>query len=468
MPMEGASLSLMLFPQRWDGQRLSASLLVLPRGDPLHAPLWAEGAAFAGAPLALQLELQAGGDAFTPGAPGNLSVDFMLPGASRAVELFTALHGQFLPTPPPSNPQALWRWREERRARWTALGPVRKVLPESYLAALREHATHPRADVSRRAASAISESDLTSRLIRSAAEPRPAPGGHLSWGEVLSHALRQPTLARALGLVIDIDTGFTGWDVAGRLSHGGWLQVTLAASQRHRAPRLAARIPALGPQPRPLFAAMLFAEATAGVAPCPRPWLAEAESYSDGFAHVVHSAEYRPLGASLPLAPPPGAHPGLAIGWDDEQLLAWVQRQVDALCEPAEALVLPSVAGYRVDVRERGDADTAWRSLCGLRGTLSVGEWHSEFTGESRIDVAPLLAGHGDDAFACLPRHFAIWRGGSLVTGPRSAWGAHPWPPDQPLPDLRPGSDFEVRVRLVDLSGGGPQPTDQPVAHATP
>jgi hypothetical protein len=280
---------------------------------------------------------------------------------------------------------------------------------------------------------------------------------------VLSHALRQPALARALGLVIDIDTGFTGWDVASGLSQGGWLQVTLAAPQRHLTQGLAVRIPPLGAAPRPLFAAMLFSEDAAGTAPRAQTWRAEAEAYSDGFARVVHSSEYRPLGASLPLAPAPGVHPGLAIGWDDEQVLAWVQRQIDALCSPAEARGLPGVAGYRVDVRERGVANTAWRSLCGLRGPLSVGAWHSDFIGESRIDVAPLLAGQGDEAFVYLPRHFAVWRGGSLVADSGSAWTAQPWPPDQPLPELHPGSDCEFRVRLVDLSGGGPQLGDEPV-----
>ena len=460
--MDGTGLSLMLFPQRWDGRRLSASLLVLPRGDPLHAPLWAEGAVFAGAPVALQLELQPGGDAFTPGAAGNLSVDFTPPLATRAVELFSALHAQFLPTPPPSNPQALWRWREQRRARWAALGAVRKVLPESYLAAL--GGGHAGRDALRRAAFLLSEADLSRRLIRSASEPQSAAERHLSWGEVLSHALRQPALARALGLVIDIDTGFTGWDVASVLSQGGWLQLTLAAAQRHRAPGLAVRIPPLGAAPRPLFAAMLFREDADGTEPRPQPWRDEADAYSDGFARVVHSTEYRPLGASVPLAPPPGVHPGLAIGWDDEQVLAWAQRHIDALCSPAEASGLPGVAGYRVDVRERGATHAAWRSLCGLRGTLSVGAWRSDFIGESRIDVAPLIAGHGDEAFAYLPRHFAVWRGGSLVAGSGGAWSAQPWPPDQPLPELHPGSDWEFRVRLVDLSGGGPQLGDQPVA----
>ena len=93
--MDKARLSLLTFPQRWDGQCLRASVLVLPRGDPLHAPLWDQGAAFAGMPLTLQLELQSGGEVFSPGRRGNRSVVFTPPPAARSRELFGALHDRF-------------------------------------------------------------------------------------------------------------------------------------------------------------------------------------------------------------------------------------------------------------------------------------------------------------------------------------------------------------------------------------
>ena len=456
MPPHAERLSLLLFPQRWDGRRLSASLLLLPRGDPLHAPLWTDGAAFAAASLALQLELQAGGAAFTPSAPGRLTRAFARPPAARGVELFNALHTQFLPTPPPSGSEALWRWHAQRRARWAALGQVGKVLPESYLAAIR-NASLPKA------ASTGSEADFARRLVHACSDAAPADAPHpLSWGEVLSHALRQPALARALGLVVDLDTDFTGWDVASLLSRGGWLRVTLAAPGRDGVLSPATWIPPLSRTPRPLFAAVLFPSDTASGS---TPWLSEARTYSDGFARVVHSSEHRPPASSLSA---PGPEAGVSIGWDDEQVLGWVQRQVDALCHPERVHGLTGVAGYRVDVRERDTPHAAWRSLCGVRGTLRVGAWHSEFIGESRIDVAPLIAGHGDDAFAYLPRHFAVWRGGSLVARADGRWAAQPWPIDQPLPVLRRGVPCEFRVRLVDLSGGGPQLDDDPVNEAAP
>ena len=430
--MDKARLSLLTLPQRWDGQCLRASVLLLPRGDPLHAPLWDQGAAFAGMPLGLRLELQSGGEVFSPGRRGNRSVVFTPLPATRSRELFGALHERFLPTPPPAAAHTLAQFREARRARLAAMGPVRKVPSESHLAAIDGAAR-------REVAPAMAQSEYAQRISRSTADNPDANPDNISWGEVVSHALRVPALARELGLVVDFDTHFTGWDAASLLSGGGWLSVCLAAATGDapppgRALSFAARIPPLTAQPRALFAAVLFnAEASAPGA-VPHEWLAEADAYSDGFAHAVHASRLRPA--------------GLAIGWDDEQVLGWVQRQLDAACSPDDPGALCGVAGYRLDVREPGSADTGWHSLCRASGQLSLGAWRSDFDGEWRIDVAALMAGTAEAPFAYLPRHFALWRGGSLVM------------PGEPLPAWRPGARHEFRVRLVDLSGGGPQPDD--------
>jgi hypothetical protein len=428
--MDEAGLSLLTFPQRWDGKRLRATVLALPRGDPLHAPLWGQGAAFAGMPLKLQLELQSGGDVFCPGRRGNRLTSFTPAPATRARELFGALHERFLATPPPAAAQALARFREARRARLAALGPVRKVLSEGYREAIDGAARRDRPP-------AMSQAECVERLNRSTADSPSAHHHHISWGEVVSHALRLPALSRELGLVLDFDTGFTGWDVASLLSGGGWLNVSLApapsdAQPQGRTPSFAARIPPLDARARPLFAPVLF-NASASSAES-RSRLAEADSYSDGFAHVVHASRLQSA--------------GVVIGWDDEQVLAWVQGQLDAACSSDEPLTLCGVAGYRLDVREPGSADSDWRSLCSASGQLSLGAWRSDFDGEFRIDVAALMALTAEAPFAYLPRHFAHWRGGSLVV------------PGDPLPAWRPGGRFEFRVRLVDLSGGGPQPDD--------
>ena len=429
--MDEAGLSLLTFPQRWDGKRLRASVLALPRGDPLHAPLWGQGAAFAGMPLNLQLELQSGGDVFSPGRRGNQLMSFTPTPAARSRELFGALHDRFLPTPPPAAAHTLAQFRKARRARLAALGPVRKVLSESYLAAIDGAARRDRPP-------AMSRAECAQRLKNSAVDSPSASHDHISWGEVLSHALRVSALSRELGLVVDFDTDFTGWDVASLLSHGGWLNVSLASALGDAQPpgrtlSFAARIPPLDARARPLFAPVLFNASASSAAS--RSWRAEADTYSDGFARVVHASRLRPA--------------GMAIGWDDEQVLGWVQRQLDAACSPDDPLAVCGVAGYRLDVREQGSADTEWRSLCRASGSLSLGAWRSDFDGEFRIDVAALMAGTAEAPFVYLPRHFAIWRGGSLVM------------PGEPLPAWRPGARHEFRVRLVDLSGGGPEPDDE-------
>gem|GEM_PF-4412991 len=430
--MDKARLSLLTLPQRWDGQCLRASVLLLPRGDPLHAPLWDQGAAFAGMPLGLRLELQSGGEVFSPGRRGNRSVVFTPPPATRSRELFGALHERFLPTPPPAATHTLARFREARRARLAALGPVRKLTNERHLTAVDGAAQ-------RELAPAMPQAEYAQRISRSTADGLDAKPDNISWGEVVSHALRVPALARELGLVVDFDTQFTGWDVASLLAGGGWLSVSLAAATgdappHGRALSFAARIPPLTAEPRALFAAVLFNAEASAPAAASREWLAEADAYSDGFAHVVHASRLRPA--------------GLAIGWDDEQVLGWVQRQLDAACTPDDPLALCGVAGYRLDVREPGGTDSDWQSLCHASGQLSLGAWHSDFDGEWRIDVAALMAGSTEAPYAYLPPHFALWRGGSLVL------------PGVSAPAWRPGARHEFRVRLVDLSGGGPASDD--------
>jgi hypothetical protein len=416
-----AALSLLVFPQRWDGRRLSASLLALPRGDPLHAPLWHEGAAFAGLSLRLQLELQPGRQPLRSGLRGNQRAEFVSEAPARAHELFGALHALWLPTPPPAGPLALQQWRVRQRQRLVALGPPDDTLP-----------------------------------LACDATEQAEPGGAahelpLSWGEVLSHALRQPLLARELGLVRDFDTDFTGWNLPALLADGGWLRVSLAAGHAQPALALAARLPPLDATARPLFTPLLFAEGARAAAREPS-LRAEAEHWSDGFARAVRA---------WPNDAADSDTAGVLIDWDREQVLAWTTRQWEAACAAPPPRTLVGVAGYRVDVREAGAAQPGWRSLCGVHGACALGRWRQPFVGESRLDVAPLIVGSGTSARLHLPRHFAHWRGGSLVValGHRS-WAAQAWPPESALPQWRANAQFEFRVRLVDLSGGGPALTD--------
>ena len=504
-------LSVLMFPQAWDGHRLRGSVLLLPTGDPLHAPLFDSGAPFAGMPLVLQLVLQpgaaAGGvaqhrsQAEPQRAPhaAALAIDFV-PSIDRAQarRLFEALHHQFLPIPQPSNPIALAQLRQRRGDRLRALGPVVKVLPPSYCAAaaldVPHHAPQVMAEahyLRRLAEHAATTPAAAAASTATSAAATAAHSSPVSWGQVLSYALRQPALARALGLVVDFDTDFTGWDLPRLLAHGGWLHATLAASTAPSAAdsaatfRLvgdaiagdsvapyAARLPPLSARARPLFAAVLFPVAQAGCEPqrveqgeagqlldeeamrgddeqrmlrCDddqRTLRAEAARYDDGFARVVHAAQPLPPTAALDTLPRAADAPiataalpcidgGIALGWDDEQVLRWVNRQLDSsrmaapggserrsaaldnLTQPLHSRAPLGVAGYRVDVRSRGSSDAGWRSLCGVQGDVALAGWRCSYRGEFMVDTAPQLAcrsaSGGSTQWLHLPRYFAAW-----------------------------------------------------------
>ena len=104
----------------------------------------------------------------------------------------------------------------------------------------------------------------------------------------------------------------------------------------------------------------------------------ETAGYDDGFAKIVHAAQQTtgmPIGlesnqtAQGP-APPPVRDTGIQLGWDDEQLLIWMNRQIaDPAAETRQSPMV--VRGYRVDVREEGDVD--FHSLMQVEADLSVG-----------------------------------------------------------------------------------------------
>ena len=59
----------------------------------------------------------------------------------------------------------------------------------------------------------------------------------------------------------------------------------------------------------------------------------EAAEYDDGFAQVVHCNQPATIDAATlqPDLIPPGTDAGIQLGWDDEQVTAWVNGQLDLL-----------------------------------------------------------------------------------------------------------------------------------------
>ncbi len=479
-------LSLLVFPHAWDGHSLRGSVLLLPTGDPLHAPLFARGAPFAGLPLTIKLVVTPDDFArrelpISSAGHAVAAAAIQRDASAETKRLFEALHAQFLPTPQASNAHALARQQRQRRARLQALGDVVRHLPRNQLKP--------------KAASGLG-------LVSESGHGVNVPGcRHVSWGQVLTHALRQPELARALGLVMDFELDFAALGLAA--ARPAWLHACLDAcldntSANESSPAqgvvsYATLLPALDGRARSLFAAALFPVHAPLVGPQAEAAFSEASAYDDGFARHVLAAQS------------PDADLGIALAWDDEQLLRWINRQLhpgrtlSASSEgvgvgvgvgPGVSLYAPvGVAGYRVDARlhprkrrpqnqDDQDHDRAgWHSLCGARADLAVGAWRIQFDGELWVDVAPHAAHHNPAQAWHLPNHFAVWRGGSLVlpdaaqqalnglavgsatasSNPSSTWAVQPLPGHPALPALRYGQQWDFRVRLVDLSGGGPR-----------
>ncbi|HEY2468819.1 MAG TPA: hypothetical protein VGI45_13400 [Terracidiphilus sp.] len=486
MALNDLRLSLMTFPQRVTPSTtfstLDLRLLLLPLGDPTAA-LDAGWPAFAGTTFKLNAcIIDSLASLPTNSAPIALQVPFTAAPPVNAAALFTLLKnnltakGVTVNTNAPASPDGV---------------RIKKSLPASYTSAF--PFSQPRTND-------LLVGDGFGCAIRGQkpnTDPTP-PKPVIGWGQILSFALRQPVLAEALGLIYPFSVNVT----APLLKSGGWIYVTLdttpgansytaewqAAGNFDFLRRYAARIPAIAPtDERTLFAAQLFpvVDVPAGNYDDVQ---AEAEEYDDGFAKIIHCNQPASIDAATAQADQiaPGAEAGIQIGWDDEQLTVWCNRQLELLRfrlgapfdanNPEAAL---GVQGYRVDVRHT--VADAWQSLCLVTGALQFNGGTVDATGttplpapsELWIEPTPLrptpTAGP-NTAEAWLPLYFAQWRGNSLVvhddTTSKLTPGTKPMPGNflqaflSSVPVLRYGLDYEFRVRLADLTGGGPKSSD--------
>ncbi|HEY6922171.1 MAG TPA: hypothetical protein VI653_01790, partial [Steroidobacteraceae bacterium] len=448
------------FPQRWDGNNIKLRILVMPQGNPLSSLITGVSPApdsppFADANLRFVAELIPSLAALPTAADVTAHVAVPTTGPADARGLFTQLGTQFniAPDPPGKTP---------RRAGYR----TRKFLPASYRDAF---------DFDRPRTPFCVTDDTYSCLMKQLPikTPQPPPPSTVSWGRVIGFAIRQPLLATALGLLYETTIAVPDPTF---FASGGWLYVNLDPASDLTAqlavnPSLlqsyAARIPPLGAA-RPLFAAVLFPVLSAPPGASYDSAFIEAEDYDDGFVKITHGSQ--PTRASLtdssPTGLPPCADFGLQLGWDDEQVTIWYNRQIDSNQIDAPF----GVSGYRVDVRARGDV--AWNSLCRVNGSLALGPTPlGGFQGEFGVETLPVrmdptLAGEW-----WLPGYFVQWRGGSMVLPDTVAQQLHgaaviPQPYsaiDADAVPLRYGRSYDFRVRMMDLSRGGPEVSDDAV-----
>ncbi|MFA5985455.1 MAG: hypothetical protein WC782_15670 [Methylococcaceae bacterium] len=359
---------------------------------------------------------------------------------------------------------------------------LRKYLPVSYREAF--NFTSPRVR------NAVTDDSYHCAMRDDKADPTFTPSdGKVSWGKVYAHLMRQPQIAEAAGLIYRTSIQLSQVD----LEHGGWIYADIlsgdysAQQAASEAPgqdafirKYAARIPPLkNGDARKLFAAVLFPVMKAGENPdgIYDDIFVEAARYADGFAGLVHS--YQPKSHNLLVEKADGFHPqkeiGIRLGWDDEQLLIWFLRQL-AVDEKLGSKRLDAplgVSGFGIDVREFG-APT-WESLTTVS---SNGELALEnigcgiFNGEMPYQVYPTkLAGN-----FWLPMYFANWNDQCMVLPDKRAAELYANDREINLPvkvsdaylapvystRLLYGKQYEFRVRMRDMSGGGPDATASP------
>ena len=169
---------------------------------------------------------------------------------------------------------------------------------------------------------------------------------------------------------------------------------------------------------------------------------------------------------------PPSADFGLRLGWDDEQVTIWFDRQIDANQIDAPF----GTAGYRLDVRAATGASFGLalalprhrqpRARGNIAGRLRRRARRRNGSGPARPDPAGRLV-----AAQLLRPVAGDIDGVHRPDRPRAApQRQRPVPPASPTPrwatrmsPLRYGRSYDSRVRMMDLSRGGPLSTDDPV-----
>lgn len=450
-----ASLIFLPYLQEWDGTALGVRLLVAPQANPLD-PMAPGEPSFTDAAFSFEIRLVQGlaslpttGSAFQPMTQAQ-------PVVADARTLCTALEtdlgidSTLVAVDPRRAGRQLLKYATPgyRQATGYADGKSRYlVTDDTYHCALK--------------------SGMPAGTVLKS--PPPVIG----WGKALATALRQPLLAERIGLI----RSFTITPDAGYFDNGGWLYVSLTAGSPGATllglpgavKTYAARVPRLtAGTARRVFTSVQFPVAAAVPAASYDDLFREVIDYDDGFAKAVYARQpllADPLDEGSDGDRPHDDH-GVQLGWDDEQVAQWFNRQIDPTAATLDAPM--GVIGYRIDARETGDA--AWHSLVLASSELTIGGIDlGPYTGEYPVEVAPnKLMSETLDRF-WIPAYYTSWKGPSLA-GPdhtaRLLQGI-----DKPSilegiqPDvgLRYGKHYEFRVRLVDHTGAGPEIAEVPV-----
>ena len=482
-PPQPSTTRLVLLPylQTWDGTNLNFNLLLIPRGgsplDPLDPAASTTDPSFTNAIFKLDVHILPGDDLPVPG--GTPFTSFPSPAPANAQSLFKTLTEQ-LPIDPAPQPAA----------RKPANTQVRKHLPLSYQIAVgfTPGGENPLVSTDNTYKCALTHNDWPPTYTK-----LPTPGPLIPWGKVIASLLRNPVLGAAAGLIrqfsVAIDPASKP-ENADLVKKGGFLYVTLASDSDGAglisAPGgdalkiYASHFPRLeASSARPVFTPVLFPVVD------PAPTLdyadifAEIEDYDDGWAKTVHCGQQQQLNPLV--EKPDGTRPmkemGIRLGWDDEQITTWINRQLDASQPEYDAPL--GVSGYRVDVRLAdttggGTTPLNWNSLVRAVGDITVGGIHFPPNPvELSVAVHPVNHDAASAGTFWLPMYYTQWSGPALVMEDELRHKLAGIPDSPPgtmkgiMPDtaLTYGKTYEFQVRLMDSTGGGP---DAQIPHITP
>src|SRR5690606_24297731 len=244
--------------------------------------------------------------------------------------------------------------------------------------------------------------------------------------------------------------------------------------------KYAAKIPPVKKgEARSLFGAVMFPVMKKGKDPVGifDELFIEAARYSDGFAGLAHS--FQPVSQNMLKEEADGFHPqkemGIRFGWDDEQILIWFLRQLgkdEHLGE--ERIDAPlGVTGYCVDVRKFGE--TNWESLTKVssKGDMMLENINlGKFDNELPYQVYPTKIARN----YWLPMYFANWNDRCMVLPDKRAAEIYANNQEDKYPvtlndtyvepayttKLMYSNQYEFRIRMRDMSGGGPEVGSKP------
>lgn len=487
--------TILAFPQKFDGSTLKVNIVFLPRNqNPLVAAISGsvtipDAPSFATAKISFVAKIITSLENFpVTTSPVSLSALVTTPTGNRT-SLFQALASQF----------QINNLNASNANITTSIQPavatensVKKYLPLSYRNSFNFTTPVTNAKIDDSYQCALKNAGDNSGFSPSS--------DSLSWGQVFAHIMRQPLLAQQAGMVYEtkftVDPSF--------FNKGGWLYIDLADTSDYKAQQnadstfiklYAARIPALKmTHSRSIFAPVLFPVLPVEPAGDYDDIFIEASDYDDGFAKVVHS--FQPVSQNFLEEESDGFHPqkemGIRLGWDDEQILTWYVRALaeDNSVGAGMRIDAPlGVNGYRIDVRKQGT--TKWDTLNFVtsKAPLAVGgQVLGKFSGELNYQVYPSQINGDVSGDYWLPMYFANWAGSSMVlhdedaaniyqnnnttlksnpdtnvTGPVQNQLNKIYSPKNISTYLQYGDIYEFRVRLGDMSGGGPAASDEPV-----